>query len=289
MLNEGYSQSEIAKELSKPLSWISDIVAGTKVREFADKNSLNTENISTKALSQLRSIPKSKLKRALTQLVKNGGSYKAATQIMQDDKKDESTTYVSSNKDEDLIEPSKFSEKDFYDTDEKDKKESRFSPGTQIDKIGKRLFFKDLWTNRSFVRIIDGKRIVCRIISAVEEYTKKVDIYWWTDERDSKGHNIMQKMVLEDFLIDSEENNKYWWIYEIPDDAIAINLVNFEPIIRRSNDCTNKQKGFANPVSKEIQKRWVVFCRDKKIPESEKTAFKFYQELTGYFENTRKD
>ena len=267
-IDSGMTQKEIAEKLSKPLSYISDVMAGIKVRQAADKAGINTDSISSKALAQFRSFDEKELPEKLKELVKSGGRVSDATNILK-----ASRTTLESSQNE----------------DEKQKKEYRFSPGTQIDKIGKRLFFKDLWTNRAFVRIIDGKKIVCQITSEVKEYTTKVDVYWWTNERDSKGHNIMEKTTLEDFLIDSDKINKHWWIYEIPDNAVAINLVNFEPISKTSSVCETKQKGFANPISKEIQKRWVVFCRDKKIPESEKTAFKFYQELTTYFENTRKD
>lgn len=284
-IESGMSQKEISEKLSKPLSYISDIMAGIKVRQAADKAGINTDSISSKALAQFRSFDEKELPEKLKKLVESGGRVSDATNIL---KASRTTLESSQNEDESTIEPTELSEKDFYD-DEKQKKEWRFSPGTQIDKIGKRLFFKDLWTNRAFVRIIDGKKIVCQITSEVKEYTTKVDVYWWTNERDSKGHNIMEKTTLEDFLIDSDEINKHWWIYEIPDNAAAINLVNFEPINKTSGVCETKQKGFVNPISKEIQKRWVVFCRDKKIPESEKSAFKFYQELTAYFENTRKD
>lgn len=397
-IESGMSQKEISEKLSKPLSYISDIMAGIKVRQAADKAGINTDSISSKALAQFRSFDEKELPEKLRELVESGGRVSDATNILKasrttlessfkvgdyvknpgrrlfwkdlfskdftsgsqiiccqstesyeyfrvckierislepassgtfrpgfiefddgDVEKHPSVGYSTlnnleidgddyiswiytfgpntviqpegefvENKNESTIEPTKLSEKDFYDN-EKQKKEWRFSPGTQIDKIGKRLFFKDLWPSRAFVRIIDGKKIVCQITSEIKEYTTKIDVYWWTNERDSKGHNIMKKTTLEDFLIDSDEINKHWWIYEIPDNAVAINLVNFDPISKASGVCETKQKGFANPVSKEIQKRWVVFCRDKKIPESEKTAFKFYQELTTYFENTRKD
>lgn len=159
-LEEGLTQTQIADKLSKPIQWVSDIVAGAKIRKVADAAGLNTEEITTKTLSQLRSIPEEKLESYLSQLIAEGGTYRAATRMMQEEK-NPATTHVS-------------------------------TPD-------------------------------------------------------------------EDFISDNDSDLE-------------------EKI---------KQKCFTNPISKEIQKRWVVFCRDKKIPESEKTAFSFYQELTSYFENTR--
>ena len=163
----GMSQKEISEKLSKPLSYISDIMAGIKVRQAADKAGIKTDSVSTKALAQLRSFDDKELPGKVEELVESGGRVSDATNIL----KASRTTLGSGKKDdESMIEPTKLSEKDFY-----------------------------------------------------------------------------------------------------------------------NNDCAKKQKGFSNPVSKEIQKRWVVFCRDKKIPESEKTAFKFYQELTAFFEKAKDD
>lgn len=82
MLAEGYTQSDIARELSKPIAWVSDIVAGTKVREVADKNDIDTDGIATKTLSQLRSIPAKDLPAKIKELSKRGGTFREATEIM---------------------------------------------------------------------------------------------------------------------------------------------------------------------------------------------------------------
>lgn len=109
MLEENYSQVEIARELSKPIQWVSDIVAGAKVRKIADEASLNTEGIATKTLSQLRSIPEEDLAGCLEQLVAKGGTTKAATEILHEWKglpeeeipatNSENTTFESSHAD----------------------------------------------------------------------------------------------------------------------------------------------------------------------------------------------
>lgn len=86
MLAEGYTQSDIARELSKPIAWVSDIVAGTKVREVADKNDIDTDGIATKTLSQLRSIPAKELPAKIKELSKRGGTFREATEIMNEAK-----------------------------------------------------------------------------------------------------------------------------------------------------------------------------------------------------------
>ena len=164
-IESGMSQKEISEMLSKPHSYISDIMAGIKVRQAADKAGIKTDSVSTKALAQLRSFDDKELPGKVEELVESGGRVSDATNIL---KASRTTLESSKNEDESMIEPTKLSEKEFY-----------------------------------------------------------------------------------------------------------------------NNDCAQKHKGFVNPISKEIQKRWVVFCRNKKIQESEKTAFKFYQELTAFFENAK--
>lgn len=276
-VESGMSQKEIAEKLSKPLSYISDIMAGIKVRQAADKAGINTDSISSKALAQFRSFDEKELPEKLKELVKSGGRVSDATNIL---KASRTTLESSKNEDESMIEPTELSEKDFHDgvDFEKDRKESRFVVGTEIDIAGERLFFKNLWHGRYVVLKINGKNIVCFVSSSL--YAGTVSFFYRETEDFSKDKTV--KLSVSE--IDSEIENEQYNIYAIPDNAKAIK----KPSLSKKEEKT-KQKGFANPISKEIQKRWVVFCRDKKIPESEKTAFKFYQELTTYFENTRKD
>ena len=347
MLSENYSQADIARELSKPIQWVSDIVAGAKVRKIADEAGLNTENIATKTLSQLRSIPDNELTSYLERLVAMGGTTRAATSLLNEWKNSSlrqiseyteslPTTHESSpaeseesdideqiegmfkdeaddieyNDDESMIEPTVMSEADFNTSEladealkptthkssnietaevdfEKDRKEMRFIVGTEIDKVGERLHFADLWIGRNFVLPVPfgikneetKKYIVAQVISFNGNHTQ-VDCYWWTDERDGKGHNVDKKTTIEDFLIDSEVDvNSHWWIYAIPDDAVAIRKPNFHATT------STAQKGVKNPVSKKIEARWQSFCRSKQIPEKEKTAFAFYKDLISFFEN----
>lgn len=252
-LEEGLTQTQIADKLSKPIQWVSDIVAGAKIRKIADAAGLNTEEITTKTLSQLRSIPADKLQNCLKELIAEGGTYRAATRMMQEEK-NPATTHANTpdedfvSDDESMISPSEMSEEDFHDDEEEnsrprvweelseeeesarielDRREGRFIPGTIIDKVGKRLYFKDLWTNRYFVKLINGKRIVCSITSEVKKFSHSIDFYYWTNERDNKGKNIAHKSTAEDFLIDSDEINRDWWFYAIPDDAVAVENVDF--------------------------------------------------------------
>lgn len=344
MLAENYSQADIARELSKPIQWVSDIVAGAKVRKIADEAGLNTENIATKTLSQLRSIPDNELTSYLERLVAMGGTTRAATSLLNEWKNSSlrqiseyteslPTTHESSseesdideqiegmfkdeaddieyNDDESMIEPTVMSEADFnsseladealkptthkssnFETDdvdfEKEKKEQRFLPGTEINKIGERLHFADLWIGRNFVLPVPfgikneetKKYIVAQVTSFNGNHTQ-VNCYWWTDERDGKGHNVDKKTTIEDFLIDSEVDvNSHWWIYAIPDDAVAIRKPNLHA------PTSTNLKGVKNPVSKKIEVRWQSFCRSKQIPEKEKTALAFYKDLISFFEN----
>ena len=82
MIKQGLTHTEIAFQLSKPLSWISDTLAGAKIRQTATASGIDTANITTKTLSQLRSIPKEELPAKLEKLKNDGGTYRAATNIL---------------------------------------------------------------------------------------------------------------------------------------------------------------------------------------------------------------
>lgn len=111
-LEGGMTQKEIAEKLSKPISYISDIVAGIKVRQVADKAGIKTDSVSTKALAQLRSFDDKELPGKVEKLVESGGRVSDATNIL---KASRTTLESSKNTDESTIEPTKLSEKDFYD------------------------------------------------------------------------------------------------------------------------------------------------------------------------------
>lgn len=81
LLDMGMTQKEISLRLSKPISWVSDALAGTKVREVAEEAGIDTSRIATKSLSQLRSIPAEELPAAVAELNAAGGTYRAATKI----------------------------------------------------------------------------------------------------------------------------------------------------------------------------------------------------------------
>ena len=106
-LSIGLSQTQIAEKLSKPIQYISDIVAGAKIRKIADEHGLDTKDIATKTLSQLRSIPEEEVPVFVEQLIREGGTYRVATRMMNAQKQWEDahsqsnpTTYVSSEKSE---------------------------------------------------------------------------------------------------------------------------------------------------------------------------------------------
>ena len=139
MLAEGYTQSDIARELSKPIAWVSDIVAGTKVREVADTNGIDTSGIATKTLSQLRSIPAKDLPAKIKELSKRGGTFREATEIMNEAKghpRVPITTNVSN--DDDIEAPDIVEEKPKKKKAEK--KPRRFNiyvkPNNRLDMMG---------------------------------------------------------------------------------------------------------------------------------------------------------
>ena len=87
-LDSGMTQKQISEKLSKPIQWISDIVAGAKVRKIADAAGIETDTIGTKTLSQLRSIPEDELPEKLRQLAESGGTYRTATKMEQAQKEE---------------------------------------------------------------------------------------------------------------------------------------------------------------------------------------------------------
>ena len=82
LVTAGMSQKEISEELSKSLSWVHDRLSGTEVRENANAQGIDTTGISTKALSQLMSIPKEYLPDIIAKVKANGGTVKAATDAL---------------------------------------------------------------------------------------------------------------------------------------------------------------------------------------------------------------
>lgn len=88
MLEKGLSQKEIADMLAKPVSYISDIVAGTKVRGKAEAAGVDTSALKTRALAQLRGIKAQDLPSKVQELQEAGGTNAAATKILHDYRKE---------------------------------------------------------------------------------------------------------------------------------------------------------------------------------------------------------
>ena len=185
-LEEGLTQTQIADKLSKPIQWVSDIVAGAKIRKIADAAGLNTEEITTKTLSQLRSIPEEKLESCLTQLIAEGGTYRAATRMMQEEKNPE-TTHVSTIN-ENLP--------------------NGLYLGAEVDKFGKRLFFKDLLPGKFFIlNESTDSLIVYKLCQIVEIYKDCAYFSDGTNVSVNDGASVSQKFV--------DGNDSYNWIYDI--------------------------------------------------------------------------
>ena len=271
-LDEGLTQSQIAEKLSKPIQWVSDIVAGARIRMAADKAGLKTDEITTKTLSQLRSIPEEKLESCLTQLIAEGGTYRAATRMMQEEK-NPATTHVSTpdedfiSDDESIISPSEMSEEDFHDDVdfEKDRKESRFVVGTEIDTAGERLFFKNLWHSRYVVLKINKKNIVCIVSSSL--YAETISFFYRENNDFSKERTVKLSVSEIDSEIENEQHN----IYAIPDNAKAIKKPSLS---KKNNSDFNENK----TASKQTQQafNWYLQPTDPNAMRSVLGRLPFY-------------
>ena len=166
-LENGMTQKEIADKLSKPLSYISDIVAGIKVRQVADKAGVQTDSVSTKALAQLRSFDEKDLPAKVEKLVQAGGRVSDATKIL----KGSRTTLKSSFK---------AGDKEFYKTDKDgvdlptkdiEKKDGSFqkTDTTGITAVQLRMVVYEVPTNTPIKILWEGK--LYTLFSA--EYDKK--------------------------------------------------------------------------------------------------------------------
>lgn len=117
MLEKGLSQKEIAELLSKPISYVSDIVAGTKVREQAEAAGIDTSSLKTRALAQLRSVNAEDLLGKVQELSEAGGTNAAATKILHDYKAEANDLEIEVPDFDKTIEPSSMSEADFYESE----------------------------------------------------------------------------------------------------------------------------------------------------------------------------
>lgn len=117
MLEKGLSQKEIADLLSKPISYVSDIVAGTKVREQAEAAGVDTSPLKTRALAQLRSVNAEDLPGKVQELSEAGGTNAAATKILHDYKAETNDSEIEVPDFDDMIKPSLMSEADFYESE----------------------------------------------------------------------------------------------------------------------------------------------------------------------------
>ena len=117
MLEKGLSQKEIAELLSKPISYVSDIVAGTKVREQAEAAGIDTSSLKTRALAQLRSVNAEDLLGKVQELLEAGGTNAVATKILHDYKAEANDLEIEVPDFDKTIEPSSMSEADFYESE----------------------------------------------------------------------------------------------------------------------------------------------------------------------------
>ncbi|MEE0354072.1 MAG: ParB/RepB/Spo0J family partition protein [Treponema sp.] len=132
MLEKGLSQKEIAELLSKPISYVSDIVAGTKVREQAEAAGVDTSSLKTRALAQLRSVNAEDLPSKVQELSEAGGTNAAATKILHDYKAETNNSEIEAPDFDEMIEPSSMSEADFYESEKETKPTTHMSSNKTI-------------------------------------------------------------------------------------------------------------------------------------------------------------
>lgn len=245
-LDEGLTQSQIAEKLSKPIQWVSDIVAGARIRMAADKAGLKTDEITTKTLSQLRSIPEEKLESCLTQLIAEGGTYRAATRMMQEEK-NPATTHVSTP-DEDFI-----SEEQLPDG---------LNVGDEIVNLGKRLFFKDLFVGKYFILNVSTESMtiyeLCKVVRINGDHAYFSD---GSKASINNGASVSQLFV--------DGTDEYNWIYDISDETIAASSIVFsEP---RKEKSTSSKKTESQHTQEE---------ENKTAPKQTQQAFNWYLQPT---------
>ena len=110
MVTAGMSQKQISEELSKSLSWVHDRLAGNKVRAKANAQGINTDGMSSKALSQFGSIPDDKLPGVISNAQANGGTVKAATGALNDYRSENNIEPPKNNKQPESFEIPEFSD-----------------------------------------------------------------------------------------------------------------------------------------------------------------------------------
>ena len=110
MVTAGMSQKQISEELSKSPSWVHDRLAGNKVRSKAKAQGINTDGMSSKALSQFGSIPDDKLPGVISNAQANGGTVKAATDALNDYRSENNIEPPKNNKQPESLEIPEFSD-----------------------------------------------------------------------------------------------------------------------------------------------------------------------------------
>ena len=110
MVTAGMSQKQISEELSKSLSWVHDRLTGNKVRAKANAQGVNTDGMSSKALSQFGSIPDDKLPGVISNAQANGGTVKAATDALNDYRSENNIESPKNNKQPESLEMPEFSD-----------------------------------------------------------------------------------------------------------------------------------------------------------------------------------
>lgn len=185
MLAKGLSQKEISDLLSKPISYVSDIVAGTKVRDKVEAAGVDTSSLNTRALAQLRSIQPKDLPEKVQELNKKGGTNAAATQILHQYKAEQTAEPAkpaenNSVKFESTIEPIEMTEEE---TCQSEKPTTHVSSKPEEKRYS---IFGQIFIDRQFQFDIAGYYSLeeaRKNVNLLKEYLPNADWYVW-DKKD---------------------------------------------------------------------------------------------------------
>lgn len=78
----GMSQQQIADELHKSKQWVSNCIAGIRIRDALEAKGVDTSTMTTRALAEARTVPTEDLKEVIEQAKKEGGSVQATNTVV---------------------------------------------------------------------------------------------------------------------------------------------------------------------------------------------------------------
>lgn len=92
MIDQGKKPQQIANEIDKSLSWVCDRLKAGEVRAVIE---VDSENISSTALSHLRNLPKKTINKIIPEIKENGGTVDAARNAVKNIKSKNEKLYIN--------------------------------------------------------------------------------------------------------------------------------------------------------------------------------------------------